>query len=657
MLRVSIMVCLIHFASVLPADSVLSGNGNLDKGTGLGWKEASAMRRKYENHSWGGVNGPSAEVSSPKEPQQLSVDSDVAISSSAIDVSVTSTSSWEVPSSSVDPVPIVSSSTTLQTSLSSTSSSVMAEPSQATINVKSSFVTQEALPVRDNSFSALSNLQRLMSSNDYSVIFDKKFVSAASNLDSISSLLKGTMAEQNLDDNLYIEAISGKGGHPFLYTGAGKSRTKQNCYMVRMKEDLNNDLRSKIKDVLKVLGAEIKYDYEAHGLHGVSACFPDKELPLSLLRTLSPIAWIERDQFSRVHFVQNEAPWQLPRLNNPKSDLIGGQYIFNATGKGVNVYTIDSGIMLDHPEFGGRAKIGFSIFGASEFPNDCAGHGTQVASVIAGTNVGVAKLANVICAQVLDCEGQGENSSVLAALNWIVANHVKPAVINMSVGGPKSPSVDAAVQAAVGLGIGVVVAAGNSMIDACTLSPSGVDVAMVVGASTVDLERADFSNYGSCVDLFAPGRHIIAAALPSQSTKNGFTFVSGTSLSAPLVTGLYALLLENNPGASPAELKNAVMEASVTGLIKERTLMGSPNILAQAPTIQQTTDINIQFLPPGILPVFGAPSEGPSTTEIALIAIAGVVAVLFFIAALILFIRKRKERKLELETKYRTAFQ
>ncbi|PJF17531.1 Peptidase S8, subtilisin-related domain-containing protein [Paramicrosporidium saccamoebae] len=672
MLAVLLLACVIPVVNVLPTGSNKATKDKVRGKMGLEiWNDGiSSMHRAIKKVTGDEerINGPPLNSPAERPDDQSPYGSLNSTQSASQQESDKTTMFSEMSSSTTVQSSSETTSSSSSTELSKTSamtSVTQSRPMQetssilkATAEIKSSFVTQEALRVHDTSFSVLPDIQKLLGQGDFAGIFEKKLVNAAGDAMSMSSILNGTMSEQNLDENLYVEAVSFRKGKPFLYTGTTKLRTRRNCYIIKAKDDLDEGTRSKIKQVLVTLGGQIMYDYMAKGLHGFSVCFPTKQLPLSLLKSITPLAWMERDQFSSVEYVQEDAPWQLPRMNDPESPLVGSPYHFNATGKGVNVYTVDSGVMVDHPEFGGRAKLGFSIFGTGNFPNDCAGHGTQVASVIAGTNVGVAKLANIISCQVLDCEGQGENSSVLAALNWIIDNHVKPAVINMSVGGPKSPTVDAAVLAAVNRGVGVIVAAGNSMIDACTLSPSGVDAAMVVGASDADLARADFSNYGSCVDLFAPGRHVIAAALPSQSTKNGFTFVSGTSLSAPLVTGLYALLLEQNPEKSPAELKNAIVAASAIGFMKEKTLMGSPNVLAQAPAQTQNTDYAITYLPMGTLPVFGSPSSGPGTAEIGLIIAAAIIAVIFILGAIGVYLKRLRDKKRESDAaKFSSAFQ
>lgn len=501
-------------------------------------------------------------------------------------------------------------------------------------------------------------IQALLSTDDYSDVFDSKVLQAQGDFSRLTAWLADDAQAKVESDKFYVESVS-KGKRPFLFTGKAKSRTRKNCYLVKIHSTLSEAARAKMLKVFETMSGSIRHNYDLHEHLGFSVCFPPDTLPLALISRMTGVEYVERDQYASVQYLQEEAPWQLARLNNQKCSIEGTtSYQFNATGKGVNVYVIDSGVMVDHPEFGNRARIGYTAF--PNFPNDCAGHGTQVSSVIAGTNVGVAKLANIIVTQVLDCDGQGENSAVLAALGWIAANHKKPAVVNMSVGGPKSPSVDDAVRAMVAQGIGVVVAAGNSMIDACSLSPSGVETALVVGATTKDQVRAEFSNFGDCVDVFAPGRHVIAAGIPSQATKNGFMFVSGTSLSAPLVTGLYALLLEANPSLSPLQLKQAVIEASAKGLLKEDSLLGSPNLLVQTSSLPGTSGASFDFVPGTFYPSFDS-KAGSSDLEMIFVYIAvGLVALfLIVIAALIArrFLQRRKERKKRKHDVYPSSFQ
>lgn len=241
-------------------------------------------------------------------------------------------------------------------------------------------------------------------------------------------------------------------------------------------------------------------------------------------------------------------------------------------------------------EFAGRAKLLKSFLND---PRDCAGHGTQVSSIIAGTNVGVAKLANIWLVKILDCEGNGRNAHLIGAVYWIIQNHQKPAVINLSVGGIASKAIDKAVEDAYNAGILVVSAAGNSDADACRVSPSGSPMALNVGSFDKADRKATFSNWGSCVDILAPGTDIIAA-LPCNernysSSVGNYTLSSGTSLSAPMVTGVAAQILEWNPNLTPDLLKSKIFESSAINILKKGTLKGTINrILQQSRNIGST---------------------------------------------------------------------
>jgi subtilisin family serine protease len=279
-------------------------------------------------------------------------------------------------------------------------------------------------------------------------------------------------------------------------------------------------------------------------------------------------------------------------------------------------------------ELDSRGKLVYSAFPDS--PADCSGHGTQVSSIIGGTNVGVAKQASLNVAQVLDCDGNGSNSDLIDAINWVIATHKKPAVINMSLGGPRSPSVDQAVRAAVDAGIPVVVAAGNENTDACTQSPAGVAEAFTIAAIAKSNTKAKFSNYGPCVDMFAPGVDILASAIP-QKSRNGYIFGSGTSFSAPLVTGVIALFLEKNPSMTPAQVWDALSAVSAKSILVSSTLRGSPNILLQAPSVKFKFPILVPLSDSG-LPTLGYHTSSIYSVELILIIIAGICAVIAFFA-------------------------
>lgn len=256
----------------------------------------------------------------------------------------------------------------------------------------------------------------------------------------------------------------------------------------------------------------------------------------------------------------------------------------------------------------------------------------------------MAKKANIVAAQVLDCTGYGKNSDLIDALSWIIETHKKPAVINMSMGGDRSRSLEKAVNAAVAAGISVVVAAGNSNINACTQSPAAAESAITVAASNQSNGRAKFSNFGSCVDIFAPGVDILSAST-TQKSRNGWNFASGTSFSAPLVAGVVALLLEKNPNWSPGEIEKAIKKMGASSVLREKSLNGSPNLLLQAPHANSKLPILVDLSDPAYLPMLGYHSSSIVSIELILVICAFVCAALALIATTIALYRRYRKRK------------
>jgi subtilisin family serine protease len=231
-------------------------------------------------------------------------------------------------------------------------------------------------------------------------------------------------------------------------------------------------------------------------------------------------------------------------------------------------------------EFENRAELSKSFLKDNK---DCAGHGTQVASIIAGTNVGVAKAARIHALKILDCNGTGKNAHLIGAVYWIIKHHQKPAVINMSVGGIQSKAIDRAVEDAYNAGILVVTAAGNTNADACYVSPSGSPLSLNVGSVNKQDQKADFSNWGSCVDIMAPGVEIVCASPRRGNRKSRYGYSSGTSASAPMVTGIAAHFLEWNPNLSPDMLRTLIYENAAINTLNGSSLKGCVNRIAQVP--------------------------------------------------------------------------
>src|SRR5688572_15161384 len=236
---------------------------------------------------------------------------------------------------------------------------------------------------------------------------------------------------------------------------------------------------------------------------------------------------VEEDSVVELDATQTNAPWGLDRTDQRDRPL-NGTYGYTTTGSGVNAYIIDTGIRRTHTQFGGRALAGFDALGGST--NDCNGHGTHVAGTVGGSTYGIAKSVRLYAVRVLSCSGSGSTSGVIAGVDWVAQNHIKPAVANMSLGGGASSSLDTAVNNAINAGVTFAVAAGNSNANASNYSPARVSAAITVGSTTSSDAKSSFSNYGSIVDIFAPGSSITSAWRTSDTAINT---ISGTSMATP----------------------------------------------------------------------------------------------------------------------------
>src|SRR5678815_3276097 len=286
---------------------------------------------------------------------------------------------------------------------------------------------------------------------------------------------------------------------------------------------------------------------------------------------------VEPDQVATAITTQSGATWGIDRIDQSSLPL-SGTYAYGADGTGVTAYIIDTGINFGHVDFGGRASMGVDEVTIGGTAADCNGHGTHVAGTVGGAKYGVAKDVALVAVRVLDCGGSGSNSGVIAGVDWVTANHKSPAVANMSLGGSASTALDQAIANSVASGVTYGVAAGNGNFlgiaqNACNYSPSRAPSAITVSATDAGDTKASWANYGTCVDIFAPG-----VSITSSWYTGGTNTISGTSMATPHVVGAAALYLEANPSATPAQVATALTGNATLNLVKNGG-SGSPNRL------------------------------------------------------------------------------
>jgi subtilisin family serine protease len=288
------------------------------------------------------------------------------------------------------------------------------------------------------------------------------------------------------------------------------------------------------------------------------------------------VAYVEQNQVIELQDTQTGATWGLDRLDQASLPL-NSSYTYPNTASSVRAYIIDTGILTTHSQFGGRATSGYDFVDNDSNATDCNGHGTHVAGTVGGSTYGVAKAVKLIGVRVLDCEGSGTTAGVISGVNWVTSNAIKPAVANMSLGGGVSTTLDTAVSNSIAAGITYGLAGGNENTNACNSSPSRVSTGITVGATTSADARASYSNYGSCLDIFAPGSSITSAWYTSTTATNT---ISGTSMATPHVVGVAALVLQANPSYTPAQLASYLTSNAVSGKVTSPGT-GSPNLLLQ----------------------------------------------------------------------------
>lgn len=359
-----------------------------------------------------------------------------------------------------------------------------------------------------------------------------------------------------------------------LVLGAGDPGSVSGSYIVTLKTGTKAPSKAG-KSVAEKYGAEIRHTYSSV-LNGYSVRAGEKQA--KRLAADSRVASVAQDtKITYDHHQKNPPSWGLDRIDQSNPPLDKSYTWPESAGRGVTVYVIDTGIRITHKDFGGRASHGWDFVQNDRTAQDGNGHGTHVAATAVGTRYGVAKQAGVVAVRVLDNQGAGTTARVIAGIDWVTQHAKKPAVANMSLGGFTNPRLDAAVRDSIASGVTYTVAAGNDAWPAALYSPAGVKQAITVGATDRKDARASFSNYGSALDLFAPGTDITSA---SHRGDTGKVTYSGTSMAAPHAAGAAALYLADHPKSTPAQVSKALVDRAISGKVAGRGL-NSPNRLLQ----------------------------------------------------------------------------
>jgi subtilisin family serine protease len=373
--------------------------------------------------------------------------------------------------------------------------------------------------------------------------------------------------------------VSPKPAHSQLQGKASKFRRNankiQNSYIVVLDDSVVGEkglysIAPLIAQDMSInYGGKLKHVYQ-NAINGFAAEMSEDEA--QKLSEDFRVQFVEEDGVMMASVTQNNPPWGLDRIDQRNRPL-SATYTYNWTGSGVTAYVIDTGIRTTHSQFGGRAQNVFDAFGGTGA--DCNGHGTHVSGTIGGSTYGVAKSVQLRGVRVLDCNGSGTTSGVISGVDFVRLNHVSNAVANMSLGGGASTALDNAVNNLANAGVPIAVAAGNENQNACNVSPARAANAITVGATTTTDARASFSNFGTCVDLFAPGQGILSSWFSSNTAT---ATLSGTSMASPHVAGVAALYRQANPTASTTTVRNAIVNNATTNVLTGIG-SGSPNRL------------------------------------------------------------------------------
>ena len=362
--------------------------------------------------------------------------------------------------------------------------------------------------------------------------------------------------------------------------GQGKFRRQRpdkkiaNQYIVVLKDDVT-DVDGESLRLARDFGGDRNGGHTYHkAIKGFSVRMSEQQA--ARLANDPRVDYVEEDGVVSLGTTQTGATWGLDRIDQQNLPL-DGNYTYNATGSGVKAYIIDTGIRATHTQIAGRVISGFTAINDGLGTNDGNGHGTHVSGTVGGTTYGVAKNVTLVAVRVLDSSGNGTNSGVIAGVDFVTSDHQagQPAVANMSLGGGISSALDTAVTNSINDGVTYAIAAGNDAVDACSTSPARVASAITVGSTTTTDARSSFSNFGTCLDIFAPGSSITSSWNTSDTATNT---ISGTSMATPHVTGVAALFLETNPSASPATVTAAIVNGATLNKVTGAGT-GSPNRL------------------------------------------------------------------------------
>jgi subtilisin family serine protease len=356
--------------------------------------------------------------------------------------------------------------------------------------------------------------------------------------------------------------------------GAGAPNAVAGSYLVVLKEASVSAqaVGSTAQSLASRHGGKIAATYHA-ALRGFSAQL--SEAAARRLAADPAVAYVQQDMVMSIDATQSPVPsWGLDRIDQRALPL-NNSYTYPTVASGVTVYVIDTGVRITHADFGGRARHGRDTVSEDDDSTDCHGHGTHVAGTVGGTSFGVAKGVSIVGVRVLGCTGSGTTTDIVQGIDWVTANSPGPAVANMSLGGGVNTALDNAVANSIASGVTYAIAAGNSNINACNFSPARTPTAITLGATGTNDARASFSNFGTCLDLFAPGVAIVSAAIASDTAT---ATLSGTSMASPHAAGVAALILAANAGFTPQQVRDRMVADATTGVVTGAGT-GSPNLL------------------------------------------------------------------------------